>query len=284
VEEYIYVNNTLVPISEARISPLDRGFLYGDGLFETIRVNRGRPLFLKDHLERIESSCSAFNICLDVDPIEDWYEKIERVIAANNLGDGLAAVKILVTRGTDFPEPRLPKSQKPTVIIYARSYNPPSSEKYNKGLKLITFPHRRHTKLADYKSLNYLFYLAAKEWAVGKGGDEALILNGDGTVSEGSTTNIFYVKDGKVYKPISAHYLRGIMEKQVIKFLETAGVEVKEKETYIEDLLEADELFLTNSLIEVIPAYSIDGKVLSRKGNTIRELVEMDWGRIANCL
>ena len=98
-------------------------------------------------------------------------------------------------------------------------------------------------KVMRLKSLNYLFYLSAKEWAIGKGGDEAIILNADGTVSEGSTTNIFYVKDGEVYKPISAHYLRGIMEKQVIKFLKTAGVEVKEKETCVEDLLGADEVF-----------------------------------------
>ncbi len=280
MKEYIYLNDTLVPASEARVSPLDRGFLYGDGFFETIRVNRGRPLFLKDHLERIESSCSAFNICLDVYPVEDWYEKIERLIAANNLCDGLAAVKILVTRGINFPEPRLPESKKPTVIIYARSYNPPSSEKYSEGLKLITFPHRRHTMLADHKSLNYFFYLSAKEWAIGKGGDEAIILNADGTVSEGSTTNIFYVKDGEVYKPISVHYLRGIMEKQVIKFLKTAGVEVKEKETYIEDLLEANEVFLTNSLVEVIPACSIDGKLLQRNGEIAKNLMQVEWGAL----
>ncbi len=275
-EEYVILNEDLVALSEARISVLDRGFLYGDGFFETLRVEKGHPLFLYDHIKRLYDSCSTFNISINRD-LKFWGSSIERLVIKNNLGDRVAVAKIVVTRGYSFSEIKLPQSNKPTVVIYARPYRPHPQRKYEQGIRLSVFPHKRHTLLADHKTLNYLFYLTAKEWAKGEGSDEAIVLNGDGTISEGATTNIFYVKQNTVYKPFSEHYLKGVMEKQVVKIIKDKGIEVREKSTYVDDLIEADEVFLTNSLIEVMPAYSINHRILSRKGKVGEMLMLIDW-------
>ncbi|MFZ5995564.1 MAG: aminotransferase class IV [Thermodesulfobacteriota bacterium] len=256
-KEFVLLNGDITDGRKACLSAFDRGFLYGDGFFETMRAENGRVLFLEAHLERLYQSCKFFHIGLQNMKESEWSDKIDLLIKKNNLKETVAAVKIVVTRGPGKPQLGLPKEKAPTAIIYAREYVPPAPEKYNKGLAVEVFPYPRHSFLADHKSLNYLFYLAAREWAQKNGADEALVLNIDGTVSEGATTNIFYFKEGNIIRPESPHYLRGVMEGQVIRFLKKQRRAIVTMPTTVSMLLEAEEVFLTNSLLGVIPVARI---------------------------
>jgi len=264
-KEYVLLNGDIIDGRKACLSAFDRGFLYGDGFFETMRAENGRVLFLEAHLERLYQSCKFFNIGLQATGQSEWTDKINLLIKKNNLKETVAAVKIVVTRGPGKPRLGLPKEHAPTVVVYARKYTPPAKEKYTDGLAVEVFPYPHHSFLADHKSLNYLFYLSAREWAQKNGADEAIVLNVDGTVSEGATTNIFYVKEGSIIRPESAYYLRGVMEGQVINFLNKQGREIVTMPTTVSMLLEAEEVFLTNSLLGVIPVARIGETALPPK-------------------
>lgn len=253
---FVYVNDQLVPAEEAKVSVFDRGLQYGDGFFETIRVEGGQIFFLSEHLVRLKSSCQCFNIEL---PRRKWNRVILELLDRNRLLQGLAAVKILVTRGGEQRELELGRSENPMVIIYARRYFPPDEKKYREGISLVTFPHRRYHFLASHKSANYLFYLAARDWARRREGDEAIILNGDGSVSECATANIFYRRGEAIHVPQSSHYLEGITEAQVKRILAKMGHAVSSVLTAVKDLQAADEIFVTNSLMGVIPVSQVDG-------------------------
>jgi para-aminobenzoate synthetase component 1 len=253
---FVYLNKHIVPAAEAKVSVLDRGLQYGDGFFETIRVEAGYVFFLSEHLDRLRSSCVSFNIQL---PVRDWHRIIIELLDQNGLRESLAAVKILVTRGATPGGLDLERPEEPTVVIYARPYFPPDEKKYKEGSALVTFPHRRHGFLAAHKCANYLFYLAARDWARRQKADEAIILNGDGSVSECATANIFYRQGEAVCVPQSPHYLVGVTEEQVKSILRKMGFPVSSVPTTVEDLLAADEVFVTNSLIGVMPMSRVDG-------------------------
>lgn len=278
---YVFLDGEIIPFKDAKVSVFDRGLLYGDGLFETIRVENGYPLFFRAHLERLYNSCMFLNISLERRPADAWNLIIEKLLTRNNLNHGLAVVKILVTRGSKDLNLGLPKSSSPTTIIYARSYTPLSGQMYSKGLHAEMYPFPRHSILADHKTLNYLFYLTAREWAKKKGADEGIVMNDDGTISEGTTSNIFYRKKDIVYTPTSLHYLMGIMEKQVMTVLENQGVKIEKIPTTPKMLTDADEVFLTNSLITVIPVRKIGGhKFLAEKPMSIM-LREVNWANMS---
>jgi len=256
---FVYLNDSIVPAEKARVSVFDRGLQYGDGFFETIRAEGGYVFFLSEHLTRLSSSCLSSHIEL---PDRDWHGIITELLGRNGLRESVAAVKILVTRGETESGLTLERCVNPTVIMYARPYSPPDDEKYKEGSELVTFPHRRHTFLAAHKSANYLFYLSARDWARQHEADEAIILNGDGSVSECATANIFYRRGEAVHVPKSAHYLLGITEEQVTRILTKMGFSVEPVLTAIEDLQTADEVFITNSLMGVMPVSSVDGTTI----------------------
>ena len=185
----VFVNGQFLPASQATVSVQDRGLLYGDGLFETLRAEAGRPLWLGAHLERLAQSAAVIN--LTPPPDFPWENQIRELLERNGLGRGLAAVKILITRG-EIAALGLPETDEPTIIIYARQYEPPPPEEYRTGWPVVSFPERRTSFLGRHKSLNYLFCLAARQYAVDRGGREGLILEADGTVSEGSTTGVLW--------------------------------------------------------------------------------------------
>lgn len=256
---FVYLNDQIAPAGEARVSVFDRGLQYGDGFFETIRVEAGHIFFLAEHLARLRASCRRFNIAL---PAREWDRIISELLDQNGLLQGLAAVKILVTRGKEQRGLDLERPENPTVIIYARPYFPPGEKKYREGISLVTFPHRRHGFLASHKSANYLFYLAAKDWARRRKCDEAIILNGNGSVSECAAANIFYRRGETVHIPQSSHYLSGITETRVKRILKSLGFTVSSMAAAVKDLQAADEIFITNSLMGVMPVARVDGMAI----------------------
>ncbi len=203
----VFVNGQFLPISQATVSVQDRGLLYGDGLFETIRAEAGRPLWLGHHLTRLAQSAAVLNLTLP--PDFPWEIKILELLQRNHLECHLAAVKILITRG-EIATLGLPETDQPTIIIYARKYEPPPAEEYAFGWPVISFPERRINFLGRHKSLNYLFCLAARQYALDRGGREGLILEADGTVAEGATTAVVWQEENTFFTPQAGSALASV--------------------------------------------------------------------------
>ena len=256
MEEFVWLNDELTPISQARVSVNDRGFLYGDGLFETLRVEAGRVLFLPEHLERLEASARVFN--LPFPGAVSWQERLTALLAANGLNRGPARVKILLSRG-EAPGLGLPPSSRPTLVIWAQPYTPPSPEEYAAGWPVVVFPEGRATFVGRHKSLNYLFYLAARQYALDRGAKEALILEADGLVSEGAATSLVYLHQGRYYTPASASALPGVTLTVLGRGLSARGLTLKARRTIVAQLQASGGLWLANSLMGLMPVAAIDG-------------------------
>lgn len=254
---YVWQNGVMKPRTEAAVSIDDLGLAYGYGFFETLRAEKGRPVFLADHIQRFVRAWEA----LFQTPAPDlsWADIIARVIDANGLSNGTAAVKIMATFGDGAGPPH-----RHGVLVSARKYQPRPALAEKGGLDLAVYPHPRQTPLADHKTLNYLYYYLAGQWAKKQGADEALIFNPDGTVSESNTANILVFLEKTVIRPRSPHVLAGIMEKQIIRYLEKKGYSVVTDILVVEDLLASAGVILTNSLIGAAPVLNVDGKPLGR--------------------
>ena len=254
---FVWINEEMLPLSQARVSVEDRGFLYGDGFFETLRVEDGHPLFLDEHLERLQTSAREFRISLPMGL--PWQERLDQLLTANGLKQGMAAVKILVTRG-EAAGLGLPESLSPTLVIWARPYQPPSLEEYASGWPVAIFPERRTTFLGRHKSLNYLFYLAARQYALDQGAREALILEADGLVSEGSATSLIFAQNGRFLTPAAASALPGVTVAVLARALKRQGKKLEQVPTPLSRVQEADGLWLANSLMGIMPVSSLEGK------------------------
>ncbi|MFZ2632600.1 MAG: aminodeoxychorismate synthase component I [Desulfosalsimonadaceae bacterium] len=254
-EEWVWQNGRLVLKKEAVLPLGDLGVQYGYGFFETIRVENGVPQFLDDHIRRFDASWNS----LFQPPCPDltWKDVICQVIDRNSLQNEIAAVKIMVFHG-DRTEPPFHHQ----LVVSARKYPPRPGIVKNSGLSLATYPHPRQTPLADHKTLNYLYYYLAGNWAANNGADEALILNPDGSVSETSTANILLIEGLTVVQPESPHVLPGVMEQQVLRRLEKIGYAFHIRKIMLADLFSAELVILTNSLIGAVPALLLDGKPL----------------------
>lgn len=256
INEFVWLNDNLIHLDQARVSVNDRGFLYGDGLFETLRAEAGRVFFLPEHLERLRASARVFNL-----PFPEqvpWVERLAQLLAANGLSRGPARVKILLSRGLAAGL-GLPKECRPTLVIWAQPYTPPSPEEYAAGWPVVVFPQGRSTFVGGHKSLNYLFYLAARQFALDQGAKEALILEADGQVSEGAATSLAYLHQAQFYTPASASALPGVTLMVLGRGLSARGVTLKARPTTVAQLQDADGLWLANSLMGLMPVAAING-------------------------
>jgi branched-chain amino acid aminotransferase/para-aminobenzoate synthetase component 1 len=271
----VFVNGKFLPASQATVSVQDRGLLYGDGLFETIRAEDGRPLWLRQHLTRLAQSGAEINLALPPDFL--WKNQIRELLQRNGLGRGLAAVKILITRG-EIAALGLPATNQPTIIIYARQYEPPPAEEYRTGWPVMSFPERRTNFLSRHKSLNYLFCLAARQYAVDRGGREGLILEADGTVAEGSTAGLLWQEDDTFFTPLSENALPSVTVAVLQEALSHRGITLKAKPVTVARLLQAQGVWLANSLIGLVPVASLDRQEVSVSVET-RKLNELLWSK-----
>ncbi len=249
-----WFNGGIVPVSDSRFCVTDKAVAYGYGFFETIRVNRNEPAYLEAHIERFNATWRAlFNA-----PVPDltWSEIILRVILGNRLENGLAAVKIMAACRDD--EANKPFSS--NIVVTARAATHRLDLLQKDGIDLAVYSSPRQTPLAGHKTLNYLYYYLAGKWAKKNGADEALILNPDGSISETNTANILCVRGRQVILPVSGHVLPGIMEQQVIRFLQGQGYQVQKQKIMQNELNDFAALMLTNSLMGAVPVLSIDGR------------------------
>ena len=255
----IYLDGKIVPESEAKISVFDHGLLYGDGVFEGIRIYNGRVFRLTEHLKRLYDCARA--ICLTI-PIS--FEEMEKAtletVAANKLRDGY--IRLVITRGVGSLGLNPYQCPKASVIIIASTIALYPQERYEKGLNLITCGTRRPNSAAlspQVKSLNYLNNIMAKIECLQAGCDEGIMLNDQGLVAECTGDNLFIVKNGKVSTPpISSGALDGITRRAVIEILADMGIPCAEVPMTRFDIYTADECFLTGTAAEVIAAVQYD--------------------------
>jgi branched-chain amino acid aminotransferase len=278
VHPIVSLNGSLAPLAEAHLSPLDAGFLLGDGLFETMRVYAasgkgdgdrgdrvlvpvpGRVLDLDRHLARLVASARAFRLALP--PTADLQRAVEALIERNAVGDG--ACRLTVSRGLRAPVLGLPgkpsEVSDPTVFAYTTPLPSPSGP-----VALVTSTVRidATSPLAGHKTTSFLPYLWARQEALDRGADEALLLNHAGRVAECAAANIFIVRGRQVLTPpLADGCLPGIVRAVVLDLAGHLGLTAAEHPLTPADLLAADEVFLTNSLRELTPASSLDGRPL----------------------
>ncbi|WP_437317481.1 aminodeoxychorismate synthase component I [Sorangium sp. So ce385] len=237
--------------SAAASVPLDcEGLTYGFGFFETLRVQAGRPILLEAHLRRFELAWREF--FQSAPPDVTWADVIAQLIQRNGLSSAVAVVKLLAAAGR-------PSGARPSPVLFAsaKPYSPRPALSSRPGLSLRVYPHCRHTHLAGHKTLNYMYYKLAGDWAKRHGGDEALILNADRSVSETNTASVCCVFGDTACFPASAHALPGTMAAEVRRLLPQWGFAVEDRRLTVEDLMAADQVFLTNSLMGAVPAVSL---------------------------
>jgi branched-chain amino acid aminotransferase/para-aminobenzoate synthetase component 1 len=253
----IWLNGSFLPAGEAAVSPFDRGFLYGDGIFETMRAENGVVLYLREHLERLERSLAELRIDLDLSL--DWGDRLGELIIRNGLSCVIAVIKIVVSRGV-APAMGLPASVQPTFIITARKYTPVDPLIYDKGWGLHVFREGFSPPLARFKSLNYLYFSLARQAALDVGADEALLLDPHGNVTETAAGSLLLRTDGKWWTPVSPYQLPGISIAQLIRILEDAGDNVERRPATIEDVFSANTIWVLNSLVGIMPVSRVGGR------------------------
>lgn len=264
-ERLIYMSGEFVPKSEAKVSVFDHGFLYGDGIFEGLRVYSGNIFKCREHLIRLYES--AKSIMLDIPmTIEELEDAVVESVRINQLHD--AYIRLVVSRGKGDLGLDPFNCSKAEVIIIVDQVRLFPQELYEKGLDIVTVPTRRNTPDAlnpKIKSLNYLNNVLVKIEARRAGVLEALMLNHEGYVCEGSGDNIFLVKNGRLLTPPGyLGALEGITRAMVMDLAKEKGYEVSEVPFTRHDVYVADECFLTGTAAEVIPVVSLDSRVISQ--------------------
>jgi branched-chain amino acid aminotransferase len=272
---WVYLNDRFVPQEEAVVSVFDHGFLYGDGVYETLRAYRGRVFQLAEHLARLDRSASHIQLRLPVGP-ERLADLVRESLRRNQLQE--AYLRITLSRGTGEIglDPALCKS--PTLVIIAKPFQPYPESIYTHGVAVIIARTRRNLPEAlspQVKSLNFLNNILAKMEAKTAGAHEALMLNHRGELTEGTTSNVFTVRGGRLLTPsVESGILDGITRGLVLQLATDLGIPSEETRLTVEDLTRAEECFLTNTTQEVLPVTQVDARMIGngRPGEITRRL------------
>ncbi|MDJ0665627.1 MAG: aminodeoxychorismate synthase component I [Desulfobacterales bacterium] len=262
--EWVWFNGRLCPAEEARLPVSGEGVRYGKGIFETIRADDGQAPLLTQHLARFEKSWRT--LFENEPPDITWSTVIQQVLAKNALAHQTAALRLSVA-SSDRHHP-----YGGDLWITVRPYRHRLAALGTRGLDLRIYPEARQTPWADYKTLNYLFYLKAGEWARANGAHEALILNPDGSLSETNTANLLAIRNRTVLRPLSSHVLPGVMEECVCRELKAQGYRIEHKPMFPIDLYSADQVLLCNALMGVVPVTRLDDASLAEPTGLSRNL------------
>ncbi len=277
VNEIVYIDGQYFPRAEAKISVFDHGLLYGDGIFEGIRLYEGNIFRLDQHLNRLWDSAQAIVLTIPMTK-EELAEVVAETCRRNNLHSGY--IRLVITRGDGDLGLSPKKCKVPSIICIAANIKMYDQKFYEEGLTILTSGARRiapDTFSARIKSLNYLNNIMAKISAEESNMGEALMLNGEGYVVEASGDNIFVIKNGVLYTPPTwMGALRGITQDAVIEIAEESGYKVVREPIALYEVYTADEVFLTGTAAEVIPVRRVDGRDIKdgNPGPITRELIE----------
>jgi branched-chain amino acid aminotransferase len=279
MNEIVYLNGSFLPLSEAKVSVMDYGFLFGYGLYETTRVYAGKFFRLDAHLKRLEKSALALSIPVNIPQIK---EAILETVRRNRFESGRA--RLTVTAGQGSAAPDIKSCQSPTVLCSVVQYNPFPAEIYTKGFSATIFNLRRNSQslLPGLKSSSFVESLLAKQKAREMGVDEALMLNDKGLLAEASSSNVFVVDRGVLKTPkTGSGLLPGVTRQVVLELAIHLGLPFQESDIIPSQLASAEEVFLTNSMIEIMPVTRIEGKAVgSRRPGAITMKLSAGYGEL----
>ena len=251
----VCINGNFLPASEAVIPALDGGNLYGQGLFETVLIKNGRPVFIERHWDRLTNSSRALSITLPFS-VEELDTMLRETVKRNGLTSGVA--RITLTMGVEGGHSNL--------IIHNRPL-PYTREHYVNGFKsgFVSMRRNERSPLVGHKTTSYFENMLARREARKRGLDEGLFLNTRGELAEGAVSNIFLVKDQKIITPDrESGLLPGVMRGAVLEVCRQLGIPAQERKVLPEELKYCDEAFITNSLLGVMPVVSVDEHAIGR--------------------
>ena len=263
MEPIVYLNGAFVPLADAKVSILDRGFCYGDALFETMRVYSGKIFHLDLHLDRLERG--AQSIFLELPESRERIQEILYETFNRNQGAD-AVIRLTLTRGEGILGKLWQAGTTPTLSVYVRPYSGPPDEWYQNGVPISLIPNSA-AKLGNLqeqiKSANYLSQVLARKQAEDLNSVEGIMINEQGEVCEGTISNIFMVKEGILSTPaVNGYVLAGVTRHVVLKLAAQTGIPCKERLLIADDILQGDELFLTNTGWEILPVARVNGKTV----------------------
>ena len=282
---WVYLNERFVEDHQARISVFDRGFLFGDGIFETLRVHNTYPLFLDRHLQRLRQSCESIRLSLPT-PEPPWEALLRELVDRNHLEHTM--IRITITRGVGSLGPDPSECSNPTIVIFSRPLPQLTKDQRDQGVSLTILTTRRQPSCAlpsHVKSLNYLNNILAKQEANEAHTFDGLLLNTDGHLTECTTSNMFFVKNQRLHTPsLQCGILPGITRGIVLELAREGGIDVQEGTYQPEALLDADECFLTNTGFGVLPVGTIVSRQLASNssGSVTKIIQHMYENRIAS--
>jgi len=278
--EIIYLNGRLIPRSKAKLSPFDHGFLYGYGLFETMRAYNGRIFRFDQHLARLRRSAQSLGLTHSILNIAEGKQSLETAcmatLEANKLESARLRLTVSAGEGDMMPDPGTCSS--PTVLVTARNLIPLPPEKYESAFKagLSSLHRNSQSPLSRLKSTCYMENILARMAARATGCDEVILLNEQGYLAEGSTTNIFLVSNGKLITPsLESGVLPGITREAVLEIARASNIKTQERQVELKELIEAEEAFITNSILELMPLTWFEGKPIGtgKPGQLTRKLI-----------
>jgi branched-chain amino acid aminotransferase len=259
-ENVVYINGEFVPESDARISVFDRGFLYGDGVFETMRSYAGKIFKLSRHMDRLIRSLDIISIETPTTP-DQLSEICHQLLERNNLSD--AILRLSITRGSAAGGIGASRAGEPTIVAFARPPTTLPDNAYSEGVSAkIVATQRSASSAIDsrIKSMNFLNYILARIEAERDGAFEAIMLSASGHIAEASTSNLFFVhKDTLVTPSLDCDILPGITRATVLELANEMGIDCAERRIEPLEIAEFAECFLTNSGLELVPVTRIDG-------------------------
>ncbi len=260
----VSLDGRIVPAEEARVSVFDRGFLYGDSVFEALRTYGGVPFALTEHLERLSRSAKRALIEMPVS-LEQFRAEIDAALAAAKNSESY--LRLLLTRGRGSAlglDPSL--AREPLRVVLVMEQQPLPAAMYERGVGVITFKTQRvadSTPASGAKLSNYMVAVLAMDDVRRAAAEEALVLDSQGRVVEGTTSNVFFVKNGVlVTPPEAAGILMGITRAKILELAKRETIPVEEKSFFPNELLAADEAFISSSIREIAPVVTVDGTTI----------------------
>jgi len=290
MHRFAIVNGQFVPEDQAVVSIFDRGFLYGDGLFETVRIYGGKVYRLNRHLERLWAGMNTLRFTISTTPVS-LARLVNHLAQRNEVREGFC--RIIVTRGISDFGLGTTSAHDPNVVLYAQSREPFSADRYARGFRVIVARERANAQatMEVTKTISRVHHVIAKMEAERAGVDDAIMLNTDGHLAEGTSSNLFLVKGGALLTaPIEAGLLPGIT-REIIQTLATEEkVPIQEHKCNAQDLYGADEAFLSSTLMELMAVVEVDGRkigdgkpgpVTQKLHGAYRKLVAQELGHLA---
>ena len=278
--QLVYLNGAYLPIEEAKVSVLDRGFIFGDGVYEVIPAFGGKALRFEHHMQRLNDSLAAIRI-KNPHSNDEWLEIIQKLISETGSPDQSGdqssdqSIYLHITRGVAQRDHRFPDDTQPTVFIMSNVLHPVDTELLTNGIAAITLDDIRW-QYCNIKAIALLPNILLRQQAVDKNAMEAILIR-DGEMTEGAASNVFIVKDGVIKTPPKGkHLLPGITRDLVVELAHSHNMPVEETAISEKEFLDADEIWLTSSTKEILPVTQLNGKMVAdgKPGNVFKDMYQ----------